>query len=233
MGRAWHGTCTHFTIGRSSWHPWRPDKRRISAWQRKQSLLLSGKRERFKRHQKVRKTHTWRWITILTKMKSVENVNPQFFRVGDIVEAQVSFIAVPLKDNKYKMIAVLRLIPLLDTTFSKVSLLRTYLYISYPQTSRMHWSVEWVSLNRHSERWHWSSRWAMANTWMQRSQSRWRLANPLRGARKQIDKYIHLFCVLMVDPAQSWNFAKYYNLSIRENECWETRTYISKLRKLP
>ncbi|KAF8810962.1 hypothetical protein BYT27DRAFT_7336378 [Phlegmacium glaucopus] len=50
---------------------------------------------------------------------SVETVNPQIFRIGDIVEAQVSFIVVPLKDNKHKMIVVLRLIALLDTHFSK------------------------------------------------------------------------------------------------------------------
>jgi len=50
----------------------------------------------------------------------VEAVNPQIFRVGDIVEAQVSFIAVPLKDKKYKMIVVLRSIALLNGTFSQV-----------------------------------------------------------------------------------------------------------------
>jgi hypothetical protein len=50
----------------------------------------------------------------------VEAVNPQIFRVGDIVEAQVSFIVVPLKDNKHKMIVVLRSIALLDASFSQV-----------------------------------------------------------------------------------------------------------------
>lgn len=53
-------------------------------------------------------------------MKRVDVVNPQIFRVGDIVEAQVSFIAAPLKDNKHKMIIVLRSIALLDPTFSQV-----------------------------------------------------------------------------------------------------------------
>jgi hypothetical protein len=56
----------------------------------------------------------------LTKTKSVETVNPQIFRVGDIVEAQVSFIAVPLKDSKYKLIVVLRSIALLNANFSQV-----------------------------------------------------------------------------------------------------------------
>ncbi|KAF8815676.1 hypothetical protein BYT27DRAFT_7079376 [Phlegmacium glaucopus] len=39
---------------------------------------------------------------------------------GDIVEIQVSFIVVPLKDNKFKMIVVLRSITLLDPYFSQV-----------------------------------------------------------------------------------------------------------------
>jgi hypothetical protein len=50
----------------------------------------------------------------------VEAVNPQIFRIGDIVEAQVSFIVVPLKNDKYKMMVVLRSIALLDTYFSQV-----------------------------------------------------------------------------------------------------------------
>lgn len=57
---------------------------------------------------------------VTDKEQSVEAVNPQIFRIGDIVEAQVSFIAVPLKNNKYKMIVVLRSIALLDATFSQV-----------------------------------------------------------------------------------------------------------------
>jgi hypothetical protein len=67
------------------------------------------------------KAHTTQsQITLLTRKQSVEAVNPQIFRVGDIVEAQVSFIAVPLKDKKYKMIVVLRSIALLNPSFSQV-----------------------------------------------------------------------------------------------------------------
>ncbi|KAF8235860.1 hypothetical protein L208DRAFT_1254761, partial [Tricholoma matsutake] len=51
---------------------------------------------------------------------SVEMVNPQIFQVSDIVEAQVSFVVMLLKDNKYKMIVVLCSIALLDTRFSQV-----------------------------------------------------------------------------------------------------------------
>ena len=53
-------------------------------------------------------------------LQRVEAVNPQIFRIGDIVEAQVSFIVVPLKDNKHKMIVVLRSIALLDPYFTQV-----------------------------------------------------------------------------------------------------------------
>jgi hypothetical protein len=41
--------------------------------------------------------------------------------VGDIVEAQVSFVTVPLKGKKFKMIIVLRALTLLDSTPLKVS----------------------------------------------------------------------------------------------------------------
>lgn len=66
--------------------------------------------------------HTYGQIMMLVK-KSVEMVNPQIFHIEDIVEAQVSFIAVPLKDNKHKIIVVLQLIALLDATFSQASYL--------------------------------------------------------------------------------------------------------------
>ena len=64
----------------------------------------------------------------LTKMtlESVEAMNPQNFHIGDIIEAQISFIAVPLKDNKYKMIAVLRSIVLLDASFTQARTVIVY-----------------------------------------------------------------------------------------------------------
>ncbi|KAF8874666.1 hypothetical protein BD779DRAFT_1678634 [Infundibulicybe gibba] len=44
---------------------------------------------------------------------------PQRFREGDIVEVQVSFVVVPLKEQKYKMLGILHAIALLDTSFSQ------------------------------------------------------------------------------------------------------------------
>jgi hypothetical protein len=64
-------------------------------------------------------------------------MNPQTFRVGDVVEAQVSFIAAPLKDNKHKMIVVLRSIALLNATFSQV---RTN--IAYPHLQSLLTSMQ-------------------------------------------------------------------------------------------
>ncbi|KAF8874343.1 hypothetical protein BD779DRAFT_1451004 [Infundibulicybe gibba] len=48
--------------------------------------------------------------------------NPQIFRVGDLVDIQVSYIVVPLKSHKFKMLPVLRTIALVDSTFSQVNL---------------------------------------------------------------------------------------------------------------
>jgi hypothetical protein len=42
-------------------------------------------------------------------------------RTGDIVEVQVSFVAIPLKQQKYKVLVVLRAITLLDCSPLRVS----------------------------------------------------------------------------------------------------------------
>ena len=49
---------------------------------------------------------------------------PQIFRVGDIVEAQISFIVVPLKGQNVKMLCVLHAIALLNENFTQVQLSR-------------------------------------------------------------------------------------------------------------
>lgn len=48
-------------------------------------------------------------------------VDPGRFRVGDIVEIQITIIAVPIRNNKFKMITQLRSLALLDGTFTDVS----------------------------------------------------------------------------------------------------------------
>ncbi|KAF8220026.1 hypothetical protein L208DRAFT_1336195, partial [Tricholoma matsutake] len=49
-------------------------------------------------------------------------VGPHTFHIGDIVETQVSFIAMPLKEQKYKLLVVLHLIALLNKAYSQVSI---------------------------------------------------------------------------------------------------------------
>lgn len=44
---------------------------------------------------------------------------PQMFRIGDIVQVQISFVVIPIKGGRRKMLTVLRSIALLDGTFSK------------------------------------------------------------------------------------------------------------------
>jgi hypothetical protein len=62
--------------------------------------------------------HVQRWPKIT--LHSYRVAKPQIFRIGDIVEVQISFIAVPLKRQNFKMLTVLRSIALLDSSFSEV-----------------------------------------------------------------------------------------------------------------
>ena len=48
-------------------------------------------------------------------------IDPAQFRIGDIVEVQITIATVPVQNNKYKMIAQLRCLALLDGTFTDVS----------------------------------------------------------------------------------------------------------------
>ena len=57
---------------------------------------------------------------LLTRFCKVE---PSWFRVGDIVEVQITVAAVPIRNNKFKMISYLRCLALLDGTFTDVSVL--------------------------------------------------------------------------------------------------------------
>ena len=42
------------------------------------------------------------------------------FHVGDIVQAQASFVVIPIKGGQWKMLTILRSIALLDGSLSKV-----------------------------------------------------------------------------------------------------------------
>ena len=51
------------------------------------------------------------------------------FRIGDIVEAQVSFIVIPVKGGRRKMLTVLRSLALIKETLKKVCVKPTGPYI--------------------------------------------------------------------------------------------------------
>ena len=60
------------------------------------------------------------FITLLTRFFEVDPIQ---FRVGDIVEVQITVVAVPIRSNKFKMITQLRCLALLNGTFTDVSIL--------------------------------------------------------------------------------------------------------------
>jgi hypothetical protein len=68
-------------------------------------------------------------------MYRYEEMAPVKFREGDIVEAQLSFSLVPIKRGFYKMIAVLRSVTLLDSSFSQVRLASARLDIAHAYSS--------------------------------------------------------------------------------------------------
>jgi hypothetical protein len=51
---------------------------------------------------------------------SFKDAKPQIFRIGDIVEVQMSFVCVPLKEQNFKLLTVLHSIALIDSTFTQV-----------------------------------------------------------------------------------------------------------------
>jgi hypothetical protein len=59
-------------------------------------------------------------------------IKPVKFQIGDIVEAHVSIIAIPIRDKKMKTIMILRGLTLLDGTFSQVH----FMYFTLPH--RLH-----------------------------------------------------------------------------------------------
>ncbi|KAF8872727.1 hypothetical protein BD779DRAFT_1477389 [Infundibulicybe gibba] len=80
-------------------NPGEYDKSWVCSWRRKRGWLLYYSQEDGEERFQVAK--------------------PQVFRIGDLVEVQVSFAVVPLKGGKYKMLSVLRSIALLDGQFAQ------------------------------------------------------------------------------------------------------------------
>jgi len=57
-----------------------------------------------------------------TELASIrfDSVEPTVFQLGDIVEVQVSFVALPMRDNKARVCMILRSISLLEKEFTQV-----------------------------------------------------------------------------------------------------------------
>ena len=58
---------------------------------------------------------------LMTPFSRFSQADPAQFRVGDIVEAQITIAAVPMRNNKFKMICRLRSLALLNGAFTDVS----------------------------------------------------------------------------------------------------------------
>ena len=130
-GCSWSRVGPHPSKYWSSGHSQKPDQGKLRVHRRERGTILSGTQKQ-QRHQQVRKksANTYNRHTNNHRAR-VETVGPQIFRIGDIVEIQVSFIVVPLKHDKHKMIVVLRSIALLDPYFSQV---KTENCLSQPYT---------------------------------------------------------------------------------------------------
>jgi hypothetical protein len=63
---------------------------------------------------------------LLFRIHRFQSCEPQMFRVGDIVQVQLSFVVIPVKAGRRRMLTVLRSLALLDAAFtiSSVSLLK-------------------------------------------------------------------------------------------------------------
>ena len=57
--------------------------------------------------------------------KRFQAIRPQLIKNGDIVEVQISFIGIPIQDNKYRISTVLISISLFDGQFSQVRHVQT------------------------------------------------------------------------------------------------------------
>jgi len=57
---------------------------------------------------------------MLTSLLRFDQAQPTLFQLGDIVEVQVSFVALPQRDSKAKLSMIMRSISLLEKEFTQV-----------------------------------------------------------------------------------------------------------------
>ena len=64
-------------------------------------------------------------VAFIDLFLSFKVAGPQIFQGGDIVELQISFIVIPLRDQKWRMSIILRGITLLEGIFTQASAIKT------------------------------------------------------------------------------------------------------------
>jgi len=91
------------------------------------------------------------------------------FRIGDIVQAQISFVVIPIKGGRRKMLSVLRSLALLDGNFSMVCDIRTKFkpFLNFwqyttrqpaiaiegaPKLQRLKWKIGYDEVNEEAEK---------------------------------------------------------------------------------
>jgi len=86
-------------------------------------------------------------MTLITLSYSYEVTEPQMYRVGDIVEVQMSFVVVPLKSQHFKMLSVLHSIALIDSSFTQVFTSNNSMHALLIEVNRMPWrNIYWGPL---------------------------------------------------------------------------------------
>ncbi|KIM72485.1 hypothetical protein PILCRDRAFT_81820 [Piloderma croceum F 1598] len=71
-------------------------------------------------HTQENQVQYYEYVADTSGIKGYESTDPNKFRIGDIVEVQLLFVVVPVKENKYRLILVMHALALLDCTQSKV-----------------------------------------------------------------------------------------------------------------
>ncbi len=64
----------------------------------------------------------------LNKVYRYIGVKPASVCIGDLVELQVSFIMVPIRDNNFKATMVLRSILVMDRTYTQVKVCQPFFF---------------------------------------------------------------------------------------------------------
>ncbi|KAF8236765.1 hypothetical protein L208DRAFT_1250718 [Tricholoma matsutake] len=72
-------------------------------------------------HTKDNQVHYFSTCRLNEGARKYENCEPQMFWAGDIVQAQVSFVAIPVKGGKCKLLSMLCSLALLEGQFASVS----------------------------------------------------------------------------------------------------------------